>query len=160
MLRACLKSPEGLHGLTASRAINIPLLRSDDTSNSFSGAVSVGTFYASQVTPTFLSSRLEASTNVSRVGGAERLSVIYGLVKIINYTNAREGCSIRPHSGEGSVGHSLQAGRCVSLSLRVCGMSDLRPATSVESHFRRRKASAVALKGRVPVVVRARKRVT
>jgi len=38
-------------------------------------------------------------------------------------------------------------------------MSDLRPATSVESRFRRRKISAVALNGRVAVVVHARKRV-
>ena len=47
-----------------------------------------------------------------------------------------------------------------NLSLRVCGMSDLRPATSVESLFRRRKTSAIALAGGVPVVVHVRKRVT
>ena len=90
-----------------------------------------------------------------------RAGAIYGPVKIINYTNGREGCSIRPHSGERSAGRVVPkpAGAEVS-SLRVCGMSDLLPATTVESRFRRRKTSAAALLARVPVVVLARKRVT
>ena len=49
------------------KAINIPPLRSEDFSNGLLDSVCVGTLCASQVTPTFLSSRLGASTNVSRV---------------------------------------------------------------------------------------------
>ena len=110
----------------------------------------------------------EGDDFVAAAGGADECvrrgaTTIYRVVKIINYTNAREGCSIPRTVGRecrarrGLVRHAFGV---PALRGESEMLSEPRPFTSVESHFRRRTSPAAALPARALKRVGASKRPT